>query len=204
MKGLFMKVTKFPNKISNDKKTMILGSFNSFHNGHKNLLNIAKTFKNRVIVMIIDDLSLLSKANKKEFQSLKIRLQQLSNIGVDEVIVVEFNNAIKNTSGSDFALRLKNIYNVQRFIVGKDFSMGKNSTYNSNDLKKDFETIISETITVNSSKLSTTLLSEFVEFGDVNLVKKNSPFYFTVDIEANSKNIFKIDGLTPHTGIYAS
>ena len=199
-----MKVTKFPNKISNGKRTMILGSFNSFHNGHKVLLDISKSYKNKVILMLIDDLSLLKKTNKKQFHDLDIRLQHLSNIGLDEVVVLEFDEKIMSSSGRDFAKKLKDTYNVERFIVGKDFSMGKNAEYSAKDLQNDFATTIGKTQVINDKKLSTNLLREFVEFGDVDLVKKNSPFWFTINTRVNDDGSFKVRGLTPHPGIYAA
>lgn len=199
-----MKVTKFPNKISSGKRTMVLGSFNSFHDGHKILLDIAKSYKNKVIFMIIDDLSSLKKSSKKEYHTLDIRLQHMANIGVDEVVVVEFNPSIMAMNGKDFAAKLKEIYNVERFVVGKDFAMGKNAEYEAKDLQVDFPTTIVKTKMINDKKLSTSLLREFVEFGDVKLIKQNSPFWFTIDTRVSNDGFFEIKGLTPHTGIYAT
>lgn len=199
-----MNVAKFPNKISSGKRTMVLGSFNSFHDGHKALLDVAKSYKNKVIFMIIDDLSSLRKNSKKEYHSLDIRLQHMANIGVDEVVVVEFNSSIMSMNGREFASKLKETYNVERFVVGKDFAMGKNAEYKANDLQIDFPTTIVKTKIINDKKLSTSLLREFVEFGDVKLVKKNSPFWFTVDARVSDKGAFEIKGLAPHPGIYAA
>lgn len=199
-----MKVTKFPNKISLGERTMILGSFYTFHNGHKILFDIAKSYKNKIIAMLINDLSILKKASKQQYESLEIRLQHMANIGIDEVVVVEFDSNIMGMSGKQFAQKLKEKYNVLRFVVGKDFAMGKNANYKAIDLQKDFNTIIVKLLKINEKKLSTSLLCEFVTFGNVEQVKKNSPFFFTLDARIKSDGIFEINGLTPHTGIYAA
>lgn len=200
-----MKVTKFPNKISKSKKTMILGSFSGFHNGHKKLLEIAKTYKNTVIMIIMESPSKLPNKNIKDFESLKTRLQQLSNINVDEVAIIHFNEEIRNTEGLDFVTRLKEEYNVERFIVGKDFAIGRNASFKAKDLQSKFKTTIVASEMIGNSKLSTTLLSEMVQLGDVDLIKKYTPFYFTLEARIKPNNLFEINNsIIPHSGLYSA
>ena len=199
-----MKVTNYPNAISKTKKTMIIGSFNSFHNGHKVLLDVANSFNETVTFLIVTGLNDFDNNVKKPFHTQGIMLQHLSNLGVKEVIIVKLDNEIKMKDGKKFAQELWEKYNIKRFVVGHDFSMGKNSSYTAKMLEKDFDTVIVKSKKINEKKLSTSLLREFVEFGNVNLVKKNSPFYFTISTRVNNKNNFEIDALTPHPGIYAT
>lgn len=199
-----MKVVNFPKDFKKHKKTMILGSFNSFHNGHKKLLDVAKTFNNKIAIILINDTKMLNREDKKDFHSFDIRLQQLSNIGIDFAVILNLDSKVKNMSGKDFAQKLIELYNVKKFVVGKDFAMGKMAKYKANDLQSDFDTTIVDYVEINGKKLSTSLLHEFVEFGDVDLVKKNSPFYYTISTRVKEDKTFNIKGLSPHRGIYAA
>lgn len=199
-----MKINTFPGKLTSGKKVMVLGSFNSFHFGHEKLLKTAKKHKKKVVFLLIDNLSILENTHKKPYHSLEIRLQHLANIGVDEVLLIKFNNEIKKMDGKSFAKTLFENYNVEKFIVGKDFSMGENSKYKSSDLAKDFDTEIVEEFKVNDKKISTSILREMVEFGDVHSIKKVSPFYFTKDFRIMADKTFKTEGLMPHNGVYAA
>ena len=201
-----MKVTNYPNKISYGKRTLILGTFASVHNGHFKLIQKAKSFKHKVIIMIIANPGDLPANHKTNFESLEIRLQQLSNLSVDECIVVHFDLKIKNTSGEDFIKSLVNLYNVKKIVVGEDFAVGKNASYNADDIAKKYDTNIQELLRIGDMKLSTKLLVEMVELGDVDLVKKISPFYFTIKTRISNKNLFNINkNITkPHPGIYSA
>ncbi|NQZ66107.1 MAG: hypothetical protein HRT99_02695 [Mycoplasmatales bacterium] len=201
-----MKVAKFPKVISNKKKTMILGAFSTFHNGHKILLDIAKSFKKPIIMIIMKSPSSLPNKRNKNFSSLETRLQQFANVGIDEVIVIDFDKKIQNTDGFEFAKMLKEKYNVERFVVGKNFNMGKNASFTSKDLKEKFpSTIISKIHKINEISLSTSLLSEMIQLGDVDLIKKYTPFYFSLNVRVKPDKTFSIlDTISPHSGIYAA
>ena len=197
-----MKVTKFPNQIDKKKRNLILGSFSFFHNGHLKLLKVAREKKEKFAILIFQNPSLIPSKDKKEIESLEIRLQKISNLNVNETIVLEFNSKIQFLSGKKFAKILKEKYFVNEFIVGQDFKMGKNRSYDAKDLKKDFKTTIVKNIHHKKNKISSELIRDFIEFGEVDLVKKMSPFYFSMDVNVDYKNEFKINVLKPKFGNY--
>ena len=201
-----MQVVNYPNKITSGKRTLVLGTFASIHNGHLKLIEKAQSFRNKVIVMIIANPNELPASHKTNFESLKIRLQQLSNLEVDECIVVNFDLKIRNTTGEDFVKSLVDLYNVKKIVVGDDFAMGKNASLKAKDIKEKYDTEIVEVLKIGDSKLSTKLLVEMVELGDVDLVRKNSPYHYTINSRISNKNLFKIsDEITiPHPGIYSA
>ena len=199
-----MKVIKYPKDYKKNKKTMILGSFNSFHNGHYKLLEEARKQKNKIAILLIENIKILKRNDKKDFHSLDVRLQHLSNIGIDYAIVLSLDSEVMSKQGKDFAAELVEKYNIESFVVGEDFAMGKMASYKAKDLQSDFPTTIVKDLEINNKKISTSLLNEFVEFGEVDLVKKCSPFYFTINTHVTPKNTFKIDGLAPHSGVYAA
>ena len=199
-----MKVTKFPNKLGRNKHIMILGSFSSFHNGHKTLLDVANTYNKPVIICLIENPDKLPSKKKNIYESFEIRLQQISNLGIYGAVVVHFNKEIMNLDGKDFATKIKKLYNVEKFIIGKDFAMGKNASYKALDIQKDFPTIIVKIKKINNQKIATKSLIEMVNLGEMELIKQLSPFAFTISTKIKKDNTFEItDCSLPHTGIYA-
>lgn len=200
-----MKVTRYPNTISNTKKTMVIGAFAGIHNGHIALLEAAKTFKHKTVVMIIENPQDLPNADKREYVSLDIRLQQLSNLGVQETIVLKFDEEIKNTDGKVFVDKLIEKYNVSKIVVGSDFAFGRNRSMTANILQKDHDAAIVKIQQENNVKISTKLMVESVELGQVSFIKRISPFSFTLKERINPDKTFsKSKILNPHPGIYAA
>ena len=201
-----MKVSNYPNKISSGKRTLVLGTFASIHNGHLKLIKKAHTLKNKVIVMIIANPNDLPASHKTNFESLDIRLQQLSNLEIHECVVVNFNLKIRNTTGEDFVKSLVDLYNIKKIVVGEDFAMGKNASFKANHIAAKYDTEIVKVLRIGGSKISTKLLVEMVKLGDVDLVKKNSPYYYSINTRVSNMNFFKIsDGITiPHPGVYSA
>lgn len=197
-----MNVVYFPRKISNEKSILILGSFGSIHNGHLELINVAKEFKKRISVMVIEDTSLLPGINKSNYASLSVRLQQLANLEIAEVQLIHFNESLKLMSGYSFVEKIINATNAIHIVVGSDFACGWKRNYTASDLAKDFSTTIVPIKKINDQKISTTLLKEMVVLGEVDLIKKLSPFPYTIQTEINSKGEFEFKNLKLQKGIY--
>ena len=199
-----MKVTRYPNVISKSKKTLVMGTFAGIHNGHKTLLDVAKSFKHKLLVMIIENPQDLPMSHKKEYVSLDIRLQQLSNLGIEEVVVLKFDDVIENTDGKTFIEKMIKDHNVVKIAIGSDFAFGKNRSMNAKMLEKDYDATVVKIQQSNNVKISTKLLIESVELGHVSFIKKISPFSFTLNERVDANNHFpKSKILNPHPGIYA-
>ena len=199
-----MKVNKFPNKFDNSKKTLILGAFSSFHNGHKVLLDVAKSYKNKVMLLLFNDTKLVPGKDNSFYESLEIRLQKLANIGVDYVTVLDFDSKVKNLEGKDFLDKLIETHNVKNIVFGNDFAMGKNRSLKAIDIKNNYDGTMVKLQKVNNVKLSTSVLVDSVKVGDVSFIKKVSPFHFWAKIKVDRHKGFElIDSLKPQPGIYA-
>lgn len=199
-----MIVTYFPNKLNKGKTTLVLGGFESFHNGHELLFYKAREFKNKIAVMLFEKPALLPKNTKKEYASLEVRLQQLANYGIEMAIVVKFTDDIKNTEGSIFLKKLVDSTNATQLVCGSDFSMGFNRSYDTKSIAKEFPLSVVEMIKYNNQKISTSLLKELVENGNVDVIKKMSPFSYTIDTKFDKDFKFEINIILPHKGIYAA
>lgn len=202
-----MKVSYYPKEFNNKHKcALILGSFETIHNGHLELIKKARDINSKVAIMTFEDPSQLPGANKVNFTDLETRLQQLANLKVDQVTVVKFNNDIRLQSGKDFINSLINIFNAKQMIVGKDFACGKGREYKAKDIQKDYKNVeIIEHQKINSQKISTSLLKEFLHLGEVDLIKNLSPFAYSMNVNVKSDNSLDLSNYPKlHSGIYAT
>ena len=198
-----MLVATFPKKVSSKKSTLILGSFESFHNGHLELLRKAKEFNKPVSAMVIENPEYLPGATKKTYQPLSIRLQNMSNLGFDFISVVKISPKILSMDGNVFLERIVKSTNAVNLVCGDDFAMGKSKHLKGKDVKG--MNVVNAARANNNQKISTSLLKELLPLGEVALIKKLTPFPY--------KNIFKVkangeinfdDSIKLHSGVYAT
>ena len=200
-----MKVARYPIKISDKKSTLILGSFESIHYGHMSLIEEAKKKKQIITLLMIENPTNIPGKKSSEYCAFETRLQQVANLGIDQVVVLTFNDEVKNMEGEKFFESLVKLANATHVVVGKDFAMGHNRTLTAEKIKTIFEnTSIVEPIKFNDVKLSTTTLKELVEVGQVDVVKKLSPFSYTITTRVSNEKTFDITTTLPHKGIYAA
>lgn len=200
-----MKVARYPIKISNKKTTLVLGGFEAFHLGHIALIEEAKKFKLPVTLMMIENPSNIPNKKVNEYCEFNTRLIQAANLGIEQVMVLTFTDEIRNKNGEEFLKELIDIYNVQNIVVGKDFAMGHNRSLSAEKIKEILSTTtIVEPIKFNNVKLSTSTLKEMVEVGDVHIIKKLSPFSYTITTRVNDDKTFTFSTTTPQRGVYAA
>ena len=188
-----MEVAYYPKKITNKKTTLIMGGFKFIHNGHKRLIEVAKTFKNPISMMLI--------VRKEDLISLDIRLVQLAKLGVSYVHVIKFDSKFQGTTGKDFLKTIKEISNAKNIVAGEDFTFGKNRTMSVKDIK---DITIVKLAKINNKKVSTAFIKELITLGEVDVIKEMSPFPYTIQLNANAKK--EITAGLPkdlHAGIYA-
>lgn len=203
-----MKVITFPkkNRIFSEKKenTIILGWFESMHIGHNELFNNALQYdKNSIIsIMNSDD----KQENNNLIFSLENRLDILNSIGVKRVLLIEFNEKIRNMEPWDFIDLLVENYHITKIIVGEDYRFGKNAKWNSKNLKDYFQkTTIIPIAKITGKKIGSSLIREMVKTGEIHDLNSVLVRYFSININLNSslkfmypENIIKI-----HSGVYA-
>lgn len=200
-----MKVARYPIQISNKKTTLVLGGFEAFHLGHIALIEEAKKLKLPITLMVIENPSGLPNKKTIEYCEFETRLIQAANLGIDQVVALTFTDEIRNKNGEEFLKELINIYNVQNIVAGKDFAMGHNRGLTAEKIKDIFEnTIVVEPIKFNNIKLSTSTLKEMVEIGDVHIIKKLSPFSYTITTRVNNDRSFDFATVKPQRGVYAA
>ena len=202
-----MKVFTYPNQIKYKHQTvLILGSFETVHNGHFELIKEAQKHKGKTVIMMIEDPSQLPGAKEVNFTSLDIRLQQAANLNLDYALIVDFNPELRLLEGKEFIDKLIVLTGAKTLVFGEDFKAGRGGTYTAKDILKDFpNSIMVNHLKANAKKVSTSLLKEMIHLGEVDLVKKLSPYPYTLRVRVSAKDTFSVDkSLKMHPGIYAA
>lgn len=197
-----MKVTYFPKKIDQKSATLVLGSFETIHNGHLKLLTKAQNEKKPIHVMIIDNISAIPAASQVAYENLEIRLQKFANLKVDKITIVHFDQKIRKMEGKKFIADLVDLTNAKKIVVGEDFACGHHRAYKAGDIANDYPTIIVKHQKINNVKISTSLLKELVLTGEMDTIKKLAPFPFCIKTTINTAYEFEVKDIMPHPGIY--
>ncbi|HQJ06445.1 MAG TPA: riboflavin biosynthesis protein RibF [Spirochaetota bacterium] len=214
-------INNFTDEVYSQKPSiMLIGYFDSVHLGHtkiikemidisrdKNLNHYLLTFKN-----------LPSKTKKfKNILEPEDKVSIIKNLGVKNLILVEFDEKIANMSPKLFLEVVKNNFNVTDFIVGEDFKFGNGRTGSVLDLEKmNFNIHLSEKLIKNGIKISTKIIKNYISEGNIeaanSLIGRN---YYIKGIVRRGKqigrkigfptmNIINNDILLPQTGAYVT
>jgi riboflavin kinase/FMN adenylyltransferase len=173
---------KTPNR---DSYLVTIGVFDGVHKGHQSLISqtIAKAKQNGYKTCLISFQNSpyhhIMNLNDNDYYLNTIKEKQsiLENFDLDQIILLEFNDELSNTSPHNFLKILKSCVNMESLYVGPDFAIGKkrlgNIKYlNDNQSKFNYHLDISNPYTMNNEIISSTLIKSFIKAGQ--LTKANS------------------------------
>ncbi|MBN0970828.1 FAD synthase [Mycoplasma phocoeninasale] len=166
-----------------------LGSFETLHLGHNELFKIARNLKNAdehfelAAMMFQSPINKGEIATEKAFQP-KTRLYTFDALGFDSVFIVNMDKNLLNLDYKIFIQSLKE-NGVKKIVCGQDFRFGFMKKGTINDLKKEFEVYVADEKKVNKSKISSTLIKEFIRDGNIEgmnaLLIENYAFITTME-----------------------
>ncbi|UUD37273.1 riboflavin kinase [Mycoplasmopsis californica] len=197
-----MDIYKYGSDYEFKNPVFILGSFESLHIGHYELILAAKKFGKQTVMMIFDDPDVMPNKSKEKFIQLEVRLQQIADLGIDNVILVEFSK-VKHLPGQVF---LDMLFKKQKPVIvcGADFKFGSD-LLDVNYLKKYYETVVCDLQLVKGHKISTSIIKEQIPMGFVEFANKLLVKDYAIKIRLESGFSFKwSDILKLHYGIYAA
>lgn len=145
---------------------VIIGSFESFHNGHYKLYKKAKKIKGNINFLIINLLNDIS-SYFYDIDSRKEILSQLANTYIYDLDIQK-----NNVEAETFINILKDQYNADKIIVGSDFRFGRGRKGDITLLKKHFSV---STIKLSRFKISTSKISILLK--KHNIKKANKLLY---------------------------
>ncbi|SGA02885.1 Riboflavin biosynthesis protein ribF [Mycoplasmopsis arginini] len=150
---------------------MVLGSFETLHLGHYELIKIAKDIKisnpqTKLAIMIFNNTYKGALGLDKKAMQTQTRLYTLFNLGFDFVFLANINKENLNVSHEDFCKNLL-LNNVKFVICGKDFKFGFRRLGNIEYLSKFFNVTVANERKIQKRKISSTLINELIEEGNI-------------------------------------
>lgn len=197
-----------------------IGAFETLHIGHQklllNMLNIAK--KNNWESYVFTFTESPKKANNdKNILEISDKLMMLEKLGIQNVILCNFNKELKELPPASFSKILNKNFGIVSYYEGKDFHFGINK---SGDLKllqnEGFKVFTEETLKFDDKKVSTSEIKKYIRSGSITEVNNRLGYnYFIKGVVTKGKQIGRTIGfptmniqnsnvLYPKTGSYFS
>ncbi len=167
MKSIFIKDKQFvplPEPVC-----AAIGNFDGVHKGHQKLIEECKkhNLKSAVLTFYPHPSVFLKKIpNYPLVTPLEHKTEILSKMGIDYLIVVEFNDEMANMPKEEFIRNMK-FMNIKSCVCGYDFTFGKRAEGNIRDLEKEFEFYEVKKYIFDDVRVSTTYIRELLSAGDV-------------------------------------
>ncbi len=164
---------------------LTIGNFDGVHRGHQALLKkLVQTAKEKNIqscVMTFEPHPIEYFAPEKapsRILSLRDKLEALAEVGIDQVLVIHFNQHFANLSPTEFVEKiLVNGLQVQSILIGDDFHYGAKRAGNFSSLceagqKYGFTVERMDTLEENNQRISSSATREALKQGDLSLARQ--------------------------------
>ena len=174
-------------KEENKKRVAALGFFDGIHKAHQKIIGSAvveateKGFKSAVITLDKSPKEYFGKTSEESLTPTNKKNELLTNLGVDEVYYLEFNEKLQNLSAEEFINNILKKLNVDKVFCGFDYRFGYKGL-GTPDLIKDsgIEVIVLEKEKIDEEKISTTVLKEFVRKGEFSKYNEYTGRFYSI------------------------
>lgn len=179
-----MKLFKISNLIDikkdNKKRVVALGFFDGIHLAHQEIIlkSIKKSKeKNQISTLITFNISpkeYFVKEKIKLITPLKEKFKILSDLGVEELYILEFNEQIRNSTKEDFIDKVLLKLNVEEVYCGYDYLFGYKGEGTPEYIEKygKIKANVLNKMTIDNTKVSSTNLRNLIEIGDFDNYRK--------------------------------
>lgn len=176
------RIKKLPIKKSTIQRSVCIGLFDGLHRGHQELIKKtianAKKFKLTPAMFTFDPSPKDFLLNKDfpHLMSLQYKSRVAESLGIEELIVLEFNQKIANLSPEQFIEKVINPLNIKSLVVGYDFTYGKKGVGTAKTLQQlknpNFKVEVVGEIDYLNQKISSTRTLKALTEGKVKLASK--------------------------------
>ncbi len=173
-------------KEENKKRVAALGFFDGIHKAHQKIIGSAveaaeKGYKSAVITLDKSPKEYFGKTSEESLTPINKKNELLSNLGVDEVYYLEFNEKLQNLSAEEFINNILKKLNVDTVFCGFDYRFGFKGLGTPDLIKESgIEVMVQEKQKINEEKISTTVLKEFVRKGEFLKYKEYTGRFYSI------------------------
>ena len=161
-----IKVTSLP-EVEPRPRDVAIGTFDGVHVGHRKVIEGADT----VLTFDPHPLSVIHpEAAPKLIQPFEIKRDVIEGLGVDELVVIPFDQEFREIEAEEFCSRiLVETLGATRVRVGENFRFGKRAKGDPDMLRghSEFETDVVPLVEVDGETVSSTRIRALVAAGDV-------------------------------------
>ena len=167
-----MKIINIKNKdfeVINEPLCAAIGNFDGVHLGHQKLINESKKHGLKSAVLTFYPHPSIFLKNIKDYKILtpmEHKADILSEMGIDYLIIIDFNKEIANLSKNEFIEWMKKL-NIKACVCGHDFSFGAQGLGTPFDLYQNFDTHVISKFVVDNFRVSTSYIKELLDQGNV-------------------------------------
>ena len=164
-----------------NESIITIGTFDGVHKGHKIVIDQLKNNLNLTPLVITFNKSPKEIINKDPIQSIyEIRTKKklIENLGVKEIISIDFDDSIKNLKADEFISLLKKYLKLKVLVIGEDTTIGKDKIGKKNGLsdlllKFDVNLKLIEVKESNKKKISSSEIKKQIFNGNLKEVNEN-------------------------------
>ncbi|MDE6407981.1 MAG: adenylyltransferase/cytidyltransferase family protein, partial [Anaeroplasmataceae bacterium] len=157
-----------------DSLCAAIGNFDGVHLGHQKLIEECKRhgYKSAVLTFYPHPSVFLKKIpDYKLITPIEHKADILAHMGIDYLIIIEFNDDIAKISKESFILWMKRL-NIKSCVCGYDFTFGRKAEGTIIDLAKEFEFYEVKKFIFDDVRVSSTYIRELLSLGDVSKVNR--------------------------------
>ncbi len=162
-----IKLNKLTNYKNEDNRVVALGLFETMHKGHKLIIERAITLAqtNNIKSTIV---TVSNSVNKKGLPTFDInhRIAMIKKLGADELIIIDMNETVQNSSSSLF-IELLQAINTKVIVSGSDYRFGHLGSGDVELLKQNFTVDVVSFVLEDGEKVSTTKIKSYLASGKI-------------------------------------
>ena len=174
-----------------------IGTFDGVHKGHEIVFNQLKNNLNLIPIVITFNKSPKEIINDDPIQSIYevgTKKKLIKNLGVKEIISLDFDDSIKSLKANEFVSLLKEYLKLKVLVIGEDTTIGKDKIGKKNGLsdlllKFDANLKLIEIKESNKKKISSSKIKKEILNGNFKEVNENlsNKYFIEGDIVEGKK-----------------
>ncbi|MGN1398383.1 MAG: hypothetical protein ACI4WG_00060 [Erysipelotrichaceae bacterium] len=194
------------------KYVACIGHFDGVHLGHQKLINktielASDDYISSAITFFPDPKTVYgSDKNRKHLSSLKQKEEYLYQLGIQEVIVIDFTKEFSLVTPDIFIEYFLNHFDLKTLVCGPDFSFGHKGCGKVNDLInssiRNFDVVTVQEQLYKGHKINSTEIIEMIKNGDIDQANYLLNKRYVANVNIKNKMIVDSENVLPLSGDY--